>query len=297
MPYSGPLGDPYGDLPLDHADALGNQVAVLEHPEEDLRRNVVGEVADDPQPAGETRTQVHLQKIALDKPRGELRVVRMKISDAFGVDLRAPGHKVRAAQQKLRQHSHTAPHLEHVARLRGRVCGRNIRPGRPGTRYGMLRSRRPRSGRFRKRRIRNSGPRSGRMQADRTARQGVADLACDIEVRQEMLSQRLLGSYFRHSAAKIAIPAGKRNSTRRKAARRQERDRRRPVIASNGGGGASRAAPPRAAPGAAAGSGRRSFHCPQSRLPTAYSLPENRQKYKKRSVEFWLPPPLTLLFA
>ena len=64
-------------------------------------------------------TEVHPQEIALDQPRRELRVVRVEVGDALRVDLGAPRHYIAAAQQKLRQHTHAAPHFQHRARRRG----------------------------------------------------------------------------------------------------------------------------------------------------------------------------------
>ena len=160
---SGPLGQPHGDLLLDHAHALGHEVTVFEHLEEDLRRDVVGEVADDLQPLRKERPQVELQEVPLDEPGRELRVVRMEVGDALRVDLGTPRHDVAAPQQKLRQHPHAAPHLQHGGRI-----------GQHG------------------RRSRRRCP----------ATEGVADLARDVQVDQKMLSQRLFCSDFTHRCRK-----------------------------------------------------------------------------------------------
>ena len=115
----GRLGQPHGDLFLDHADALGHEVAVFQHFEENLRRDVIREIADDPQPLGKAFAEVHPQEIALDQPRCELRIMGVEVGDALRVDLGAPRHDIVAAQQKLRQHAHTAPHFQHRTRHGG----------------------------------------------------------------------------------------------------------------------------------------------------------------------------------
>ena len=112
---SGGLGQAYGHLLLDHADALGHPVAVFEDAEKDLRRDVVGEVADHTERALETPAQIHLQEVALDQPGREVGVVRAEVVHAFGVDLGAVGREVAAFQQKPGQHPHAAAHFEHVA--------------------------------------------------------------------------------------------------------------------------------------------------------------------------------------
>ena len=150
---SGRLGQPHGDLFLNHADAFGHKVAVFQHLEENLGRDVVREIADDPQPFGKAFAEVHPQEIALDQPRRELRVVCVEVGDALRVDLGSPRHYIAAAQQKLRQHAHAAPHFEHRTRRGGG-----------------------------------------------SARERVANLACNVQVGEKMLPQRLFSPYFRHNS-------------------------------------------------------------------------------------------------
>ena len=112
---AGRFGQPHGDLLLDHADAFRHQIAVLQHLEEYLRRDIVGKIADDLQPSGKQFAQVHLQEVAFHQTRREFGVMRMQVFDAFRVDLGPVGDDVVAPEQKLRQHAHAAPDLQHVA--------------------------------------------------------------------------------------------------------------------------------------------------------------------------------------
>lgn len=129
MPYSfdpGPAGDALGHLALDHADAFADEVAVLQDLEEDLRRNVIGEIADHAQPVGKQLPQLHPEEIALHEPRREFGIVGAKVDDALGVDLGAPHDDIGALQQKLRQHTHAAPYLQHRHRRSSRAARQGV---------------------------------------------------------------------------------------------------------------------------------------------------------------------------
>ena len=49
-----------------------------------------------------------------------------EVVDALGVDLGAPHDDVAAPQQELRQHAHTAPHLQHRRRHVGRAARQGV---------------------------------------------------------------------------------------------------------------------------------------------------------------------------
>jgi len=55
---SGRAGDPLGHLALDHAHALGDKVAMLQHLEKNLRRDVVREISDHTHSVGKQRAQL-----------------------------------------------------------------------------------------------------------------------------------------------------------------------------------------------------------------------------------------------
>ena len=147
----------------------------------------------------------------------------MQVFDALRVDFGTVGGDVAAPEQELRQHPHPAADLQHVAgdctapsRLRGRRCtgsGRirrdpGIGPGsQPGTATvqgsdpGIGTSIRPHPG------IRTGtgisshicrGGFPGTCPRPHAPRKRIANLARDIEVDQEMLSQRLFCPYFTH---------------------------------------------------------------------------------------------------
>ena len=143
--------------------------------------------------------------------------MRMEVPDALRVDLGAVGSNVAAPEQVLRQHPHPAADLQHVAGdcaapflLRGRRrtgSGRIRRePGigtcsytPPGFRIGIGSSCRLRQG-FRPSSGISSRIRPGFCPGPRSfaPRKRIANLARDIEVDQEMLSQRLFCPYFTH---------------------------------------------------------------------------------------------------
>ena len=113
---SGRAGDPLGHLALDHAHALGDKVAMLQHLEKNLRRDVVREISDHTHSVGKQRAQLHAQEIARHEPRRKFGIVGTEVVDALGVDLGAPHDDVAAPQQELRQHAHAASHLQHRRR-------------------------------------------------------------------------------------------------------------------------------------------------------------------------------------
>ncbi len=115
---TGRLGDTKSNLALDHTDNLGNQVAVGEHFEEYLARNVVGKVTDDTNTLRPEGAQVELQEVALDEMlgAGEGGEPVAHISDTLAVDLDTPKPNVGALQQKLSQNTHTTADLKNVDR-------------------------------------------------------------------------------------------------------------------------------------------------------------------------------------
>ena len=143
--------------------------------------------------------------------------MRMQVFDALRVDLGAVGGDVAAPEQELRQHPHPAADLQHVAgdcaapflfRGRRRTGSGRIRrePGigtcsytPPGFRIGIGSSCRLRPG-FCPGIGTSSRHRPGFRPGLRSyaPRKRIANLARDIEVDQEMLSQRLFCPYFTH---------------------------------------------------------------------------------------------------
>ena len=117
---AGRLGQTHGHLALNHPDAFGHQVAVLQDFEENLGRNVVREVANHLHPARKEVAELHPQEIALHKARRKLGIVVVQVGDALGVDFGAVGNDVAALQQEAGQDPHAAPHLEYVAGAAGR---------------------------------------------------------------------------------------------------------------------------------------------------------------------------------
>ena len=123
-------------LVLDHARAAGDEVAVVEHLEEDLRRDVVGVVAREHKlAAAEELAEVHAEEVAGDEsptltlpsregrepyPRpfvrregcGECGEVLAEVGDGLAVDFYgADGARLR--EQELREDAHAGAYLEY----------------------------------------------------------------------------------------------------------------------------------------------------------------------------------------
>lgn len=111
---TGRLGDTDGHLALDHTHTLGDDIAVLDNLEENLRRNIIREIADNAYLVAKSLAQVHLQEVALDKAGRKIGIVFVKINNTLGVDFGTVGYDIIALKKELREHTHTTTHLQHL---------------------------------------------------------------------------------------------------------------------------------------------------------------------------------------
>lgn len=91
---AGGLGESYRHLLLYHTHTLGDKIAVLQYLEEDLRRDIVGEVTDDLNALRKQLLEVHLQKVAFHKAGRELGVVAVEILNRFAINLGTIGDNI-----------------------------------------------------------------------------------------------------------------------------------------------------------------------------------------------------------
>ena len=103
----------FGHLFLNHADHFGDLFPCVQHLKEDLRGDVIGEVADQREGRGEQPREVHLQEVCFVEVRGKFRIVRQEVADAFGVDLDYLELDRRIFQQILGQHACARTDLQH----------------------------------------------------------------------------------------------------------------------------------------------------------------------------------------
>ena len=119
---AGPFRDALGHFFLDHADDLRDLLPVVQDLEENLRGNVVGEVADDGKGPLEMLGQLHLEEILLQQAALHVREMGAEVFDGFPVDLHQFEVHVAALQQILRQHAHARSDFQH----RGNGTGRDF---------------------------------------------------------------------------------------------------------------------------------------------------------------------------
>ena len=119
---AGTFRNAFGDFFLDHADNLRDLLPVVQDLEEDLRGNVVGEIADDGKGPREMLAQLHLEEIFLQQPALHVREMGPEVLHGFPVDLHQFEVYVAALQQILRQHAHARSDFQH----RGNGAGRDF---------------------------------------------------------------------------------------------------------------------------------------------------------------------------
>ena len=110
---AGRRGQTLRHLALDHARAAGDEVAVVEQLEENLRRDVVRVVArEHKRLSAEHRAEVHAQEVVGDDMLAQTGETLVEVGHRLGVDLddlqRAP-----LTVEKLGEHAHARPYLEH----------------------------------------------------------------------------------------------------------------------------------------------------------------------------------------
>ena len=110
-----PLGDTLGDLLLDHAHDLGNALAVVQDLEEDLRGDVVREIADDGEPLREDLLQPQVQEIGLQEPSLHTREVGEQVIHRLPVDFHEFQVDVFPLQQILGQYPHAGADFQGLA--------------------------------------------------------------------------------------------------------------------------------------------------------------------------------------
>ena len=111
--------DPFGDFFLDHADHLRDPVLVVEDLEENLGRDVIGEIADDGEGPGHDPVQGKFQEISLVESSLHAREMGQQVIDRFPVDLDELQVEVLAGEQILRQDAHSGADLKDRHLLRG----------------------------------------------------------------------------------------------------------------------------------------------------------------------------------
>ena len=105
-------GDALSHLALEHAAAAHHLIFVVEHLKQDLRRDVVGVVADDHKLLLSGHLgEVEFQEVGLDDAAVELRVALVQVVDALGVEFHHL-QVVPVLQQELREHAHAWTHLD-----------------------------------------------------------------------------------------------------------------------------------------------------------------------------------------
>lgn len=117
-------GDAFGDLFLEHADEFGYLVAVLENAEEYLRRDVVGEVADDGEGFGEDGFEVKPEEIALDEVDG--RVVLVEVCHRLAVYLDGFEMILRVVDEIFGEDAHARAYLEQIAGISTDAVGYSL---------------------------------------------------------------------------------------------------------------------------------------------------------------------------
>ena len=110
-----PFGDALGDLLLDHAHDFRDAFAVVQDLEEDLRGDVVREIADDGEPLREDLLQLQPQEIGLQELSLHAGEVREEVVHGFPVDLHELQVDVLPLQQVLGQYPHAGAHFQGLA--------------------------------------------------------------------------------------------------------------------------------------------------------------------------------------
>ena len=111
-----PLGDPLGDLLLKHAHAFRHAVPPVQDAEQDLRADVVQEIAghDERRPARERLVGVPLQQVDTKHPVLRQHVSRSEVRDRLVVEFDGSDVEVSALEEQPGQRAGSGTHLQHV---------------------------------------------------------------------------------------------------------------------------------------------------------------------------------------
>src|SRR5690606_22879576 len=102
-PATGWRREAFSNFPLYHADNLSDAVAVFEHPEKYLRRDVVGKVADERERSGYEFVKIDLEKIPFNEPGAKIRKMFAQERYRLAVDLDHKQFHTRERQQVTRE--------------------------------------------------------------------------------------------------------------------------------------------------------------------------------------------------
>ena len=114
-------GHALGHLLLEHAHHLGNLVAVFVDLEENLRRDIVREIAYDGERLGEELLKVELEEVALDDMEGGIMVV--EVGNRLGVNLDGVEVEGRVGVEIFGEHPHAGTDFQHMRGEAGETFG------------------------------------------------------------------------------------------------------------------------------------------------------------------------------